>query len=263
MEYSDDEFEVMPQANIPFNGVNRVPAVASKCNGGIVNDGSCDGAAKYLQDHMLRAGVADPNDPGVFDDMEHPAVRGNIPDADELVVTLTPDYRNGIGNKDLPGTTREVLRFSLVANWTLGPGTLTSLTGVANADGTSAMDIDKIAELGPDGFDITTASQLLNVSTETNLLSQELRYVSEMEGPFDFAAGAQLWREDVEQNDRNHTIISNGSYCSLVRIKPSPFAPLSRWIHLAKTPDLEYRPFRAIYLRLYQYAECAGNPGRL
>ena len=225
VEYSDDEFEVMPQANIPFNGVNRVPAVASKCNGGIVNDGSCDGAAKYLQDHMLRAGVADPNDPGVFDDMEHPAVRGNIPDADELVVTLTPDYRNGIGNKDLPGTTREVLRFSLVANWTLGPGTLTSLTGVANADGTSAMDIDKIAELGPDGFDITTASQLLNVSTETNLLSQELRYVSEMEGPFDFAAGAQLWREDVEQNDRNHTIISNGSYCSLVRIKPSPFAP--------------------------------------
>ena len=225
VEYSDDEFEVMPQANVPFNGVNRVPAVASKCNGGIVNDGSCDGPAKYLQDHMLRAGVADPNDPGVFDDMEHPAVRGNIPDADELVVTLTPDYRNGIGNEDLPGSTREVLRFSLVANWALGPGTLTSLTGVANADGTSVMDIDKIAELGPDGFDITTASQILNVWTETNLLSQELRYVSEMEGPFNFAAGAQLWREDVEQNDRNHTIISNGSYCSLARIKPSPFAP--------------------------------------
>ena len=225
VEYSDDEFEVMPQANISFNGVNRVPAVASKCNGGTVNDDDCDGPAKHLQDFLLRTRAGDPNDPGVFDDMEHPAVKGNIPDADELVVTLTPDYRNGIGNEDLPGSTREVLRFSLVANWTLGPGTLTSLTGVANADGTSAMDIDKIAELGPDGIDTTTASQLLNIWSETNLLSQELRYVSEMEGPFNFAAGAQLWREDVEQNDRNHTIISGGTVCSLVRITPGPFAP--------------------------------------
>ena len=228
VEYSDDEFEVMPQANIPFNGVNRVPAVASKCNGGIVNDGNCDGPAKYLQDFLLQTRAGDPNDPGVFDDMEHPAVQGNIPDADELVVTLTPDYRNGIGNEDLPGSTREVLRFSLVANWTLGQGTLTSLTGVANADSTSAMDIDKIAELGPEGYDITTASQILNIWSETNLLSQELRYVSEMEGPFNFAAGAQIWREDVEQNDRNHTIITNGTYCQISRVKFSPFVP-ARW----------------------------------
>ena len=60
------------------------------------------------------------------------------------------------------------------------------------------------------------------------MLSQELRYVSELEGPFNFAAGAQIWREDVEQNDRNHTIISGGTRCTLNRVKFSRFVP-ARW----------------------------------
>ena len=225
VEYSDDEFEVMPQANVPFNTTNRVPAAASKCNGGIVNDDDCDGPAKFLQDYLLRTGRASPNDPAVFDDMDHPGHRGPIPDGDELVVTLTPDYRQGIGNDDLPGSTREVLRFSLVADWTVGPGTITSLTGVAGADVTSSLDIDRIAEAGPDGMDVSLASQILNTWSDTSLLSQELRYVSDLEGRFNFAAGAQLWQEDVNQNDRNHTIITNGTYCTILRIKPSPFAP--------------------------------------
>ena len=225
VEYADDEFEVMPQANVPFNGVNSVPAAASKCNGGYVNDDDCEGPAKVLQDHLVRTGAADPNDPAVFDDMEEPGFIGEIPDGDELLVTLTPDYRRGIGNDDFPGSTREVLRFSLVADWDVGPGTLTSLTGVADADMTSQLDIDRIAEAGADGMDITTASQIVNTWTNTSLLSQELRYISDFEGRFNFAVGAQLWQEDADQNDRNHTIITGGTYCSLLRIKPSPFAP--------------------------------------
>ena len=225
VEYSDDEFEVAPQANIPFNGINRVPAAASRCNGGYVNDDDCDGPAKIIQDHLLRTRAADPNDPAVFDDMDHPGVIGEIPDGDELAVTLTPDYRRGIGNDDFPGSTREVLRFSLVADWSVGPGTLSSLTGVADADSTDSMDLDKIAEAGPNGMDISIASQHSNISTNTSLLSQELRYISEFEGRFNFALGAQLWQEDVEQNERNNTLITGGTYCSLLRIKPSPFAP--------------------------------------
>ncbi len=225
VEYSDDEFEVMPQANVPFNGINRVPDAASRCNGGFVHDDDCDGPAKILQDHLLRTQAANPNDPAVFDDMDHPGVIGEIPDGDELVVTLTPDYRYGIGNDDFPGSTREVLRFSLVADWEMGPGTLTSLTGVADGDTSAQTDIDRIAEAGPGGMDISSASQILNTWTNTSLLSQELRYVSDFEGRFNFAVGAQLWQEDVDQNDRNHTIITNGTYCALLRIKPSPFAP--------------------------------------
>ena len=225
VEYSDDEFDVMPQANIPFNGINRVPSAASLCNGGYVNDDDCDGPAKIIQDHLLRTRAADPNDPAVFDDMDHPGVIGEIPDGDELVVKLTPDYRRGIGNEDFPGSTREVLRFSLVADWAVGPGTLTSLTGVADADTSDEMDLDKIAEAGPDGMDISIASQHANIRSNTSLLSQELRYVSEFEGRFNFALGAQLWQEDVEQNERNNTLITGGTYCSLLRIKPSPFAP--------------------------------------
>ena len=225
VSFSDDEFEVSPQANIPFNGINRVPAAASLCNGGYVNDDDCDGPAKIIQDHLLRTRTADPNDPAVFDDMDHPGVIGEIPDGDELVVTLTPDYRRGIGNEDFPGSTREVLRFSLVADWSVGPGTLSSLTGVADADSTDSMDLDKIAEAGPDGRDMSIASQHSNIRTDTSLLSQELRYVSEFEGRFNFALGAQLWREDVEQNERNNTLITGGTYCSLLRLKPGPFAP--------------------------------------
>lgn len=220
VEFSDDEFEVAPQANISFNGINRVPAVASLCNGGYVNDDDCDGLAKYVQDFLAQTGRGDPDDPAVFDDMDHPGVIGEVPDGDELVVTLTPDYRRGIGNDDFPGSTREVLRFSLVADWSVGPGTLSSLTGVANADSTDSMDLDKIAEAGPSGMDISVASQHSDIRTNTSLLSQELRYVSELEGRFNFAFGAQLWQEDVEQNERNNTLITGGTYCFISRFDP-------------------------------------------
>ncbi len=225
LEYTDDEFEVAPQANIDFNGINRVPASASKCNGGFVNDDDCDGPAKIIQDHLLRTRAADPDDSAVFDDMDHPGVIGAIPDGDELLVKLTPDYRNGIGNEDFPGSTREVLRFSLVADWAVGPGTLTSLTGVADAETGAEMDLDKIAEAGPNGMDISIASQIGDILTDTSLLSQELRYISEFEGRFNFALGAQLWQEEVDQDERNNTVITGGTYCSLLRIKPGPFAP--------------------------------------
>ena len=235
VEYADDDFEVMPQANIPFNGINRVPAVASLCNGGYVNDDDCDGLAKYVQDFLAQTGRGDPNDPAVFDDMDHPGVIGEIPDGDELVVTLTPDYRQGIGNDDFPGSTREVLRFSLVADWSVGPGTLSSLTGVADADSTDSMDLDKIAEAGPSGMDISVASQHSNIRTNTSLLSQELRYVSELEGRFNFAFGAQLWQEDVEQNERNNTVITGGTYCFISRFDP-PGPAILPWVDQRRFP---------------------------
>ena len=235
VEYSDDEFEVAPQANIPFNGINRVPAAASLCNGGYVNDDDCDGLAKYVQDFLAQTGRGDPNDPAVFDDMDHPGVIGEIPDGDELQVTLTPDYRRGIGNDDFPGSTREVLRFSLVADWSVGPGTLSSLTGVADADTTDSMDLDKIAEAGPNGMDISVASQHSNIRTNTSLLSQELRYVSELEGRFNFAFGAQLWQEDVEQNERNNTLITGGTYCFISRFDP-PGPAILPWADQRRFP---------------------------
>lgn len=235
VEFSDDEFEVAPQANIPFNGINRVPAVASLCNGGYVNDDDCDGLAKYVQDFLAQTGRGDPNDPAVFDDMDHPGVIGEIPDGDELEVTLTPDYRRGIGNDDFPGSTREVLRFSLVADWSVGPGTLSSLTGVADADSTDSMDLDKIAEAGPNGMDISIASQHSNIQTNTSLLSQELRYVSELEGRFNFALGAQLWQEDVEQNERNNTVITGGTYCFISRFDP-PGPAILPWADQVRFP---------------------------
>ena len=235
VEFSDDEFEVQPQANIPFNGINRVPAVASLCNGGYVNDDDCDGLAKYVQGFLAQTGRGDPNDPAVFDDMDHPGVIGEIPDGDELVVTLTPDYRRGIGNDDFPGSTREVLRFSLVADWSVGPGTLSSLTGVADADTTDSMDLDKIAEAGPNGMDISVASQYSNIRTNTSLLSQELRYVSEFEGRFNFALGAQLWQEDVEQNERNNTVVTGGTYCFISRFDP-PGPAILPWADQRRFP---------------------------
>ena len=235
VEYSDDEFEVAPQANIPFNGINRVPAAASKCNGGYVNDDDCDGLAKYVQDFLAQTGRGDPKDAAVFDDMDHPGVIGEIPDGDELEVTLTPDYRRGIGNDDFPGSTREVLRFSLVADWAVGPGTLTSLTGVAEADTTDQMDLDKIAEAGPNGMDISVASQHSNIRGNTSLLSQELRYVSELEGRFNFAFGAQLWQEEVEQNERNNTLITGGTYCFISRFDP-PGPAILPWADQRRFP---------------------------
>jgi outer membrane receptor protein involved in Fe transport len=73
---------------------------------------------------------------------------GKIPDADELTLSLSPDYRgvdNPLDAKDFDGTTKEVGRTSLVVDWDISDDlTFTSLTGYTFASVTTEMDIAKL-----------------------------------------------------------------------------------------------------------------------
>ncbi|MCZ6617505.1 MAG: TonB-dependent receptor plug domain-containing protein, partial [Gammaproteobacteria bacterium] len=79
----------------------------------------------------------------LYCDTPAPLVTGDIPDADQLQVRLSPNALAGGG--DLPGSELEVIRGSLLMDWTLGAGTITSRTGYTDADTRIFNDRDKFA----------------------------------------------------------------------------------------------------------------------
>ena len=142
-------------------------------------------------------------------------VTGDIPDAPDLAVTLSPNALAGGG--DLPGSELEVIRGSLLLDWTLGSGTITSRTGYTDADTRTFNDRDKFAiQATPgDGIDLSTIIQILDTDTSTEQISQELSFASALDGPVQFTIGGLYWTEDVDQNDQNHFAVAAGNLCVL------------------------------------------------
>jgi outer membrane receptor protein involved in Fe transport len=220
-EYSDDELDLGAQALLPFNTMAAVPAEASSCNGGPIRDASCPGPAQFFETFT--------GNTGVFDDMTVPAFTGRAPSADQVRVTYSPDFSRsldgGLTAPDFSGTDREVFRTSLVMDWDVGAGTISSLTGYTDSNVYSNIDLDKFALAGDVlGSDVSTRGQVLNTNTDTTLFSQELRFTSDLDGPFQFIIGAQVWNEDAEQAERNNTLVADGTQCQLFN-PPGPAPP--------------------------------------
>ncbi len=220
-EYADDELDPGAQALLPFNTLAAVPAAASSCNGGPIRDASCPGVPQFFESFT--------GNTGVFDDMTVPAFVGTAPSADQLRVTYSPDFSKsrdgGQTAPDFSGTDREVFRTSLVVDIDVGAGTLSSLTGYSDSNIYTNIDLDKFALAGPTpGSDISPQGQILNTTTDTSLLSQEIRFTSDLDGPVNFIVGAQIWNEDAKQAERNSTIIGAGTQCLLFD-PPGPAPP--------------------------------------
>lgn len=238
-EYSHDSFEQQAQANTGFNGVNTVPAGASVCNGGIIRDQTCanlpNGALNVsnLLARMLPGGGLAPvgqwgplgvaGGPlgtlggGVFDDTTVPAYNGSLGEAGDRTISLSPDYgANQAGLLDYPGSDRNVNRASLVANLAVPFGTFSSLSGYTDANVFAAIDLDKYAERDPiTGRDISSTQQAINTNSDTYQFSQELRFTSDFDGPFQAIAGLQYWHETVSQLEQNGTLIGHGTRCAV------------------------------------------------
>ena len=142
-------------------------------------------------------------------------VTGDIPDADQLQIRLSPNALAGGG--DLPGSELEVMRGSLLLDWTLGAGTITSRTGYTDADTQTFNDRDKFAiQATPgDGIDLSSIIQILDTDTSTEQFSQELSFASAFDGPVQFTIGGLYWNEEVDQNDQNHFAVAAGNLCVL------------------------------------------------
>ena len=149
-------------------------------------------------------------------------VTGDIPDADQLQVRLSPNALAGGG--ELPGTELEVMRGSLLLDWKLGAGTITSRTGYTDADTRTFNDRDKFAvQATPgDGIDLSPIIQILDTDTSTEQINQELSFASALDGPVQFTIGGLYWNEEVDQNDQNHYAVGAGNLCVLPKVGQSP-----------------------------------------
>jgi iron complex outermembrane recepter protein len=141
------------------------------------------------------------------------AYRGTFDDAAAYRVQLDTDPRTGA---DYPGTERQIARASLVMNWNIGPGTLTSLTGFTDAEFDFMEDGDfdsgRVTAQNVLGTDTVLRATEFNYNNKTQQISQELRYRTDFEGPFNFMLGGLYWNEDAEQIARSVSILCFPSF---------------------------------------------------
>lgn len=229
-EVTDDQFDPPSQAPLAFNDFNAVPANASICNIGVnaaggavpvgfIIDKNCpvNAATTAIGLHAYRELERLTGNLGVFDDMLIPAFTGAVGDADGLRPSFNRNTsRSTDGGRtapNFPGSDRQMQRFSLVQNFDVSFGRFSSLTGFTKADVDVLFDIDKTS-FGP-------IQQTLETYSTTDQFSQELRFTSDFDGPINFFAGLQYWKEKVDQNERNITVIGQGTTCFAIDL-PGP-----------------------------------------
>jgi iron complex outermembrane receptor protein len=105
-------------------------------------------------------------------------------------------------NQAYPGGEQDVLNTSLTLSWDIGVGTFTSYTGYVKANGNQLIDgdFDVRPNLSNTG-DIARGGTELNFDTDTRMMSQEIRFATNLDGPVQFTAGVNYWDEDADQTE--------------------------------------------------------------
>jgi len=217
VEYADDRYGQFPTAQLPINLVSVRPTAGSQCLtvgsgtavaavGGRCPTGSqrvYSGTTVLPPGFTLPPGSGNPAYPGTFFGSNHVySSVGLVPAASQLAVKLD---RNPYTGKDYEGSNREVLRTSAVLNWDLEQGSITSLTGYTDAY--FSFDEDGDFDSGVvNGVDLASRAARFDNENDTTQFSQELRYRSDLDGAFNFMAGALYWQEDAAQTTRSINI---------------------------------------------------------
>ena len=130
---------------------------------------------------------------------------GTIPLLSETPITLSPDPRTG---KDYPGTTREILRGHLRAEFDFSGAMLTSITHFGKVEATQFHDSQRSGDISTPvpPFGISTSGEV-HFGTQTDLFSQEFRLSSTGEGTFSWVLGGLLWNEETQHNEYSTTCI--------------------------------------------------------
>ena len=146
-------------------------------------------------------------------------------------------------NDDYDGLDRKLLRLSMVANWDLEKGTLTSRTGYIHEDASEIADNGKFAvspnastispptgspylDTNPAYLDANPNSFTVDTDKTTSQLSQELQYRTNFDGPAQITVGALYWHEDVENDTYSTTLQASGSHCAWSSITGQSFEQL-------------------------------------
>lgn len=133
---------------------------------------------------------------------------GPVPQIGEAPIMLSPDPRTG---EDYPGTTREVLRGSLRAEFDFSGAMLTSITHVGSVDAQQFHDSQRVGDISAPvrPFGISVGGEV-NFVTDNDLFSQEFRLSSTGDGPISWVVGGLYWTEETQHDEYSTTCINYG-----------------------------------------------------
>ena len=191
-------------------------------------------------------GIWDPTDPeggNVFNKQVVSIFTGRVPDADEVQVALSPDYRrvedgDEASAKDFKGNELTLFRSTLVFDWQIDDDLVfTSYTGFTDASDDSEIDTGKWfdddcrttagpgedpraapLDCGPglgDGINDNQGMFVQDSITYFQQISQEFRIAKDINDDIFFTTGLNYWYERVREDQYNLTLFSGGPVCWL------------------------------------------------
>ena len=207
IEFTDDQFAPEAIASLPVNYLAARPVNGSDCyTAGTTGAGTRVAALPAggcpTGSSRVYSPTATASGPGAGRNYAY-AFRGTVPDGDQLSVAFDPDPTTG---RDYAGSSREVVRGSVVVNWDLGVGMLTSLTGYTDANFTFKQDGDFDSGV-INGVEQSLRAANFDYDNATRQISQELRFSSELDGPLNYTVGGLYWNEKAEQTTRSINIL--------------------------------------------------------
>ncbi|MDP7418796.1 MAG: TonB-dependent receptor [Gammaproteobacteria bacterium] len=197
VEYSDDKLKPTPMVRI--NGDTQVnypkQAMAPPANMG--TSAAFSGNSLGVVDH----GVFCPE--GVItDESAGPGfcLPGSYGSASGKAVTLS---ENPFTGGDYDGTTMDLLRTTLMVNWELGAGVITSHTGFTDSNSAQHYDQDYQAQGRPDEL---LAHMETKNNQNTTQFSQEFQLQSDWDAPIQLTLGGLFWHEERDLIDNNSIV---------------------------------------------------------
>ena len=169
VEYTDDEFDIFPWAQTTTNTQLPMPVAALGT--------------------VISPAVA-----------TVPGFVGEAPDADEQTILISPDPRTGA---DYPGTTRDILRGSLILDWDTGWGTFSWLSHFVDSNNRQVSENSRQGDVNFLGF-----STLIDYENDVEIFSQELRLTSYQDRSVRWLAGVNYWQEEAHQDELGFACIS-------------------------------------------------------
>lgn len=190
-EYSSDHFEPSARAQV---AANRSVPLDTDATSAIWGSNANTSAPTTLANARLG---------GMFRIVSGPAPSVG---KDGLTSRLSTDPRTG---KDYSGNERSIFRTTMRLDYEFELATLSSISHYGTGHTNQFEDAQRQGD-----FNNLMISAETNFNTETRLLSEEIRLVSNGEGPLTWAAGALYWNEVARQNNRSFTcFVPTGQTC--------------------------------------------------
>lgn len=192
VEYSDEDYDPTPTVRIDGDTIRAYPQNAVDAGVGIST--AFGGTATTLLDFGVfcppEVTVPDGLPPGFCIPRSFGSVKG------KQVAQGEDPFTGG----DFAGTSVELLRTTLIADWETDQASFSSYTGYTSATLEQAYDQDYQARGRPDQL---IASMITDTHQDTTQFSQELRAASDFDGPVQVTVGALYWHEERDLDDFN------------------------------------------------------------